>query len=91
MLAVCNISKSYGALKVLDGVSFTANTGTLLAVVGPSGCGKTTLLNLLAGLDDADSGRADTGEGRLSYMMQESLLLPWRTLSQNALLGLGAC
>jgi NitT/TauT family transport system ATP-binding protein len=89
MLTVESLSKSYDALRVLDRVSFAISNGQLIGLVGPSGCGKTTLLNVLAGLDHANSGRADVeGEGSIGYMMQDSLLLPWRTLAENALLGL---
>jgi len=87
MLAASNLSKSFGALRVLDHVSFAISEGRLVALVGPSGCGKTTLLNLLAGLDEPDSGRTDIEGGRPAYMMQDSLLLPWRTMAENALLG----
>ena len=42
---------------VLDGAAFTARRGTLTAITGPSGSGKSTVLNILGGIDSADSGR----------------------------------
>ncbi|MDQ7780789.1 MAG: ATP-binding cassette domain-containing protein [Planctomycetota bacterium] len=57
MLTVESLSKSFGTVKAVDGVSFQAERGRLTAVVGPSGCGKTTLLRLIAGLDAPDCGR----------------------------------
>jgi ABC-type nitrate/sulfonate/bicarbonate transport system ATPase subunit len=81
-----------GAVSNID-VSVAA--GEFAAVIGPSGCGKSTLLNAIAGLVQPDSGvislNGDPGAPRLghvAYMQQRDLLLPWRTVAQNALLGL---
>ncbi|MGH8751578.1 MAG: ATP-binding cassette domain-containing protein [Burkholderiales bacterium] len=56
MIAVENVSKSYGRQRVLAPVSLAFNAGTT-ALIGPSGCGKSTLLRLLLGLIAPDSGR----------------------------------
>jgi ATP-binding cassette subfamily F protein 3 len=56
MLAVNQISKSYNIAKILREVSFTLNSGDKAGLVGPNGCGKTTLLRILIGLENADSG-----------------------------------
>lgn len=60
MVEVCmeNICKT----TALSGVTLTLKPGTMTAVLGPSGCGKTTLLRILAGLLDADSGKIFFGE-----------------------------
>ena len=50
------VSKAFGALKVIDALSFQLNPGQALGVVGPNGAGKTTMLNLLAGVVKPDSG-----------------------------------
>ena len=53
-----DVSFGYGDKKVLDGVSFRAPQGALVAVVGPSGAGKTTVMRLLSRFHDPDSGEA---------------------------------
>ena len=58
MIEVCNISKSYGKVKALDGVSLTVGEGELFGIVGPDGAGKTTLFRILCTLLLPDCGRA---------------------------------
>ncbi len=91
-VSVSDLGKSYVSdslsSRVLVGVNFAVPLTHITAIVGPSGCGKTTLLNLVAKLDQPDHGSivVATG-GKVGYMMQDPLLLPWRTLAENALLG----
>ena len=80
---------------VLAGVQLTVNPGEFVSIIGPSGCGKSTLLNIIAGLDQPDAGTIELdGDavgnrlGRVGYMQQKDLLLPWRTVLDNAALGL---
>jgi ABC-type sugar transport system ATPase subunit len=54
---VCDLSKSFGALTVLDDISFEVDQGEFCILLGPSGCGKTTLLRIIAGLEHQDRGR----------------------------------
>ena len=82
-------------LTVLDGVEFFARDGEFVSIVGPSGCGKSTLLNIIAGLDEPDTGAihlegisAGDRLGQVGYMQQKDLLFPWRNVVDNALLGL---
>ncbi len=82
-------------LPVLENVDFFAKQGEIVSIVGPSGCGKSTFLNILAGLIQPDTGtllvRATQGDevkGRTGYMQQKDLLLPWRNVLDNVILGL---
>jgi polar amino acid transport system ATP-binding protein len=54
-----SVSKSYGADKVLDGISLSIRRGEKLVVIGASGSGKTTLLRCLVGLTEIDAGRIE--------------------------------
>jgi ABC-type nitrate/sulfonate/bicarbonate transport system ATPase subunit len=81
------ISRDFGAVSVLQGVSLTIREGEFVAVVGPSGCGKTTLLNILAGFDRPTSGRVERN-GALRMVYQQDGLFPWRTAAQNIEMGL---
>lgn len=80
---------------VLDGIDFAVNDGEFVSIIGPSGCGKSTLLNIIAGLDSPDAGTvtiegSSTGPqlGQIGYMQQKDLLLPWRSVLDNTILGL---
>ena len=76
-------------LPVLDGLSLRVRAGEIAAVIGPSGSGKSTLPNILAGLDRPTGGQVrDGGDGAVGYMPQKDLLFPWRTIEDNAILGL---
>ena len=72
-LAASDITKSFGAQTILDGVSLAVTPGARVGVVGPNGSGKTTLLRLLAGLAEPDSGRVERRPPSLTvgYLAQE--------------------
>jgi spermidine/putrescine transport system ATP-binding protein len=55
-LRLVNIHKSYGSVPVLRDFSFSINSGEFLSLLGPSGCGKTTIIRLIAGLEEPQSG-----------------------------------
>ncbi len=57
MLQVENLRKSFGALRAVDGVSFSVARGTITGLIGPNGAGKTTLFNTIAGSHAPDGGR----------------------------------
>ena len=56
MLKLQNIKKSYDGTTVLDGISLEIPDGEIVSILGPSGCGKTTLLNMILGITEPDSG-----------------------------------
>lgn len=56
MLKLEHIKKSYDGTTILNDINLEINDGEIVSILGPSGCGKTTLLNLILGLTDADSG-----------------------------------
>lgn len=57
MIELENITKSFGTLQVLKGISLNLNKGEVISITGPSGAGKTTLLQIMGSLDRPDSGR----------------------------------
>jgi branched-chain amino acid transport system ATP-binding protein len=57
ILALDNVSKSYGALRVTDGITLSVQAGETLGILGPNGAGKTTLFNLISGDVRTDAGR----------------------------------
>ena len=94
-LKVEGISKSFDGEPVLADISITLNKGELVSLLGISGGGKTTLFNIIAGLSRPDTGHVlldgedVTGcPGRVSYMLQKDLLLPYRTIEDNVALPL---
>ena len=58
LLRVDGLSRSFGGLRAVDGVSFSVASGEILGIIGPNGAGKTTLFNLLNGVLSADEGSA---------------------------------
>ena len=72
LLTVSHIDKRYGDKNVLNDVSFSLEDGHRVAVVGQNGAGKSTLLKIIAGLEEADSGRVVLAKDRtLGYLPQE--------------------
>ena len=85
-----HISHRFGALDVLDQVSFTVASGEVVAIVGPSGCGKSTLLSILGGLLQPSEGQAELrgappadSLNPLTFVFQDFALLPWCTVEAN--------
>lgn len=82
-------------LRALDGVDLVVEPGEFVSLVGTSGCGKSTLLRIIAGLERPSSGTASIGllkqdgtPGLCGYMPQRDMLLPWRSVLDNAALPL---
>ncbi len=61
LLALHGVHKSFGAVKVTDGISLAVEPGETLGILGPNGAGKTTLFNLISGDLRADGGRIEYG------------------------------
>ncbi|AQR74516.1 ABC transporter ATP-binding protein [Sphingomonas sp. LM7] len=94
-IAIDGVSKGFGALSVVGGVSFDVREGEFVAIVGPSGCGKSTLLNIIAGFERPDQGQvringvARTGPSRNGIMIsQHGSVFPWLTVHENLMFGL---
>ena len=94
-IVVDGITKSFGPLPVVGGVSFDVRDGEFVAIVGPSGCGKTTLLNVIAGFERPDQGTIRingvkrTGPSRNGIMIsQHGSVFPWLTVQENVTFGL---
>ncbi|WP_321887433.1 ATP-binding cassette domain-containing protein [Paraburkholderia bannensis] len=88
------VGKRYGERVVLDDFDLSIERGSFVAIVGRSGCGKSTLLRLVAGLETPDAGeltrRGEAGaQLDTRIMFQDARLLPWKTVLQNVMLGLG--
>jgi NitT/TauT family transport system ATP-binding protein len=83
-----------GRMTAIEDVDVQLQPRDFVAIIGPSGCGKSTFFNVIAGLAVPDSGIVSLDEeniigqtGYVAYMMQRDLLLPWRTVIQNVVLG----
>ena len=81
-VVVAGVSRAYGEVAALAGVSLCVDAGRTVAVVGPSGCGKSTLLELVCGLQEPDSGAVSAPPAAL--MPQRDGLLPWLSALDNA-------
>lgn len=95
-----NISKTFegAARPVLTDISFTVKDTQFVSLLGPSGCGKTTLLRIIAGLEDATSGKLAIGaldmsrvaprDRDMAFVFQNYALYPHFSVEDNISLGL---
>src|SRR5580765_2123785 len=98
-----DVHKSFGAQKVLDGLSFEVEAGKTLAIMGGSGTGKSVVLRHAIGLLRPDSGRVEvegrdvpslTGQElahlrrRMGFLFQEGALINWLSVGENVALPL---
>ncbi len=89
-LKIKNLEKSFGNLKVLEGINLEVEEDEFICIVGPSGCGKTTLLRLIMNLEKPDKGEilikeksAEKSLSDLGFVFQEPALFPWRRVIEN--------
>ncbi len=76
-LSVEGVSKSYGAMKVTDDLSFSIRDGEALGIIGPNGAGKTTLFNLIGGGAKPDAGRILFRGEDITSLRAAAALSPW--------------
>jgi multiple sugar transport system ATP-binding protein len=99
-IRLAEVTKSFGAVTAVDGVSLDIQDGEFLVLVGPSGCGKSTLLRMLAGLEDVTAGEIWIGDREvtdlaprsrdIAMVFQTYALYPHMTVRQNMGYGLKA-
>lgn len=97
-VALINISKSFSGKKILDNLNLFIEPGVFFVLLGPSGCGKTTLLRIIAGLEQADSGKILVGDEditmlpayqrKINTVFQQQGLFPHLTVFENIAYGL---
>lgn len=98
MLELKHIKKSYDGVTILNDVNLEIEKGEIVSILGPSGCGKTTLLNLILGMTDADSGsillegeditRVPMEKRGFNIVFQDYALFPNLNVYQNITYGL---
>ncbi|TIW40943.1 MAG: sn-glycerol-3-phosphate ABC transporter ATP-binding protein UgpC, partial [Mesorhizobium sp.] len=92
-VAITNVAKAFGPVKVLHDVSVDIADGQFVVLVGPSGCGKSTLLRMVAGLETVSGGTIAIGERvvnnlppakrDIAMVFQNYALYPHKTVEQN--------
>lgn len=87
-IKVDSLSKTFPqkneTIKVLDKVSFDVYENEFLVILGPGQCGKTVLLNIIAGMEEKDSGNITfTGSSDVGFVFQRYALFNWKTLMKN--------
>ena len=94
-LDVKDVTVTYDGNPVIEDISVNLIEGEIVSILGTSGVGKTTLFNVIAGLITPDKGTVNlddediTGKsGKISYMLQKDLLLPFKTIIDNVSLPL---
>jgi len=86
-----NVSFHYDEKPIIKGLDASVQEKEFVSIIGPSGCGKSTLFRLITGLEDVAAGTiqlTETSSHPVGYMPQKDMLLPWRTIIENAALPL---
>ncbi len=95
ILRISRLNKIFpNNLQALSEIAFSVKKQEFVSIIGPSGCGKSTLFNILAGVENQTTGAVELNgktvakrAGLFGYMPQSPLLLPWRTVLENVILG----
>lgn len=97
-IELVGVTKSFGAVKVIDDLSLTVNDGEFVVFLGPSGSGKSTLLRMIAGLETIDGGQLlidgqrsehlQPGQRGVAMVFQNYALYPHMTVRDNMAFGL---
>ncbi|MEM5644509.1 ABC transporter ATP-binding protein [Bacillus cereus] len=86
-----NVSFHYDEKPIINELNDSIQDKEFVSIIGPSGCGKSTLFRLITGLEEASTGQIELTETKshpVGYMPQKDMLLPWRTIIENAALPL---
>ncbi|AIK32784.1 ABC transporter family protein [Bacillus anthracis] len=86
-----NVSYHYDEKPIINELNASIQDKEFVSIIGPSGCGKSTLFRLITGLEEASTGQIELTETKshpVGYMPQKDMLLPWRTIIENAALPL---
>ena len=86
-IAINNLSKKYKDKLILENINLYVDENEIVSIIGPSGCGKSTIFNILSNLTTYDCGNIYVS-GNFSYMYQNDLLLPYKTIIDNVSLPL---
>lgn len=83
-IEIKNLNKSFEGKQIFKNFSLYLDNEKVNCILGASGGGKSTLLNMIAGLENKDSGEiSGVNEGDISYIFQEERLVPWLTIKEN--------
>ncbi|MCB5944559.1 ABC transporter ATP-binding protein [Acidocella sp. KAb 2-4] len=91
-IVIAGLGLRFAGESLFEDLNLTLPAGEFSVLLGPSGVGKTSLLRIIAGLEAPSAGQvcADDGAplaGRVAYMAQQDLLLPWAEARENVMLG----
>lgn len=81
-IELINVAKSFDEVDILENINIHVNKGELVSILGPSGSGKSTIFNLITNLTDVDSGEIKIS-GKVSYMYQKDMMVPWKKVIDN--------
>lgn len=95
MIHIKSLKKKFGNLSVFENIDLHIKEGEFVSLLGPSGCGKTTLINIIAGLDEADEGSILMNDEKIHgtstdriMVFQNAALFPWLNVFDNVSFGL---